>query len=92
MNSKEMDIRYLQGYEVVCEDNTYQKEACDVRIQCISILSLSSSQNFASKCPRPKPPVRIIQMEPDKRFQPVCHRCGSQASGVHSWAQRKFGT
>jgi transposase len=30
-----------------------------------------------------------IQMEPDKRFQPVCHRCGSKASGVHSWAQRK---
>ncbi len=30
-----------------------------------------------------------IQMNPDKRFQPVCHRCGGKASGVHSWAQRK---
>ena len=30
-----------------------------------------------------------IQMDPDKRFQPVCHRCGNKASGVHSWAQRK---
>jgi len=31
-----------------------------------------------------------IQMEPDKRFQPVCHRCGGKASGVHSWVQRKI--
>ncbi|MBW1741670.1 MAG: transposase family protein [Deltaproteobacteria bacterium] len=30
-----------------------------------------------------------IQVQPDKRFQPVCHGCGQRASGVHSWPRRK---
>ncbi|MBW1741666.1 MAG: transposase [Deltaproteobacteria bacterium] len=29
-----------------------------------------------------------IQVEPDKRFQPVCHFCGQKAAAVHSWTQR----
>ena len=43
-----MDIRYLQRYEFVCEDNPYQKEACDVRTQCSIIFPLSSTQYFLS--------------------------------------------
>ena len=31
-----------------------------------------------------------IQMEPDRRFQPICQRCGERASGTHSWTQRKI--
>ena len=31
-----------------------------------------------------------IYMESDKRFQPICQRCGRRASGVHSWTQRKI--
>ena len=31
-----------------------------------------------------------ISVEPDRRFQPLCHRCGQRASGVHSWTQRKI--
>ncbi len=31
-----------------------------------------------------------IQAEPDKRFQPICQRCGQRASGIHSWTQRKI--
>jgi len=31
-----------------------------------------------------------IQVQPDKRFQPICHGCGQKASGVHSWTQRKI--
>ena len=30
-----------------------------------------------------------IQIQPDKRFQPICHCCGQTASGVHSWTERK---
>jgi transposase len=30
-----------------------------------------------------------IQMQPNKRYQPICHRCGQRASGVHSWTRRK---
>jgi transposase len=30
-----------------------------------------------------------IQMQPNKRFAPICHGCGHQATGVHSWARRK---
>jgi len=30
-----------------------------------------------------------IQIQPDKRFQPICHCCGQAASGVHSWTERK---
>ena len=30
-----------------------------------------------------------ILVEPDRRFQPICHQCGRRASGVHSWTQRK---
>jgi transposase len=29
-----------------------------------------------------------IQVQPDKRFQPICHCCGQKACGVHSWAER----
>ncbi len=31
-----------------------------------------------------------IQVQPDKRFQPICQGCGQKASGVHSWTQRKI--
>jgi transposase len=31
-----------------------------------------------------------IQVQPDKRFQPICHGCGKRACGVHSWSRRKF--
>ena len=31
-----------------------------------------------------------IQVQPDKRFQPICQGCGQRASGVHSWTQRKI--
>ena len=31
-----------------------------------------------------------IQVEPDKRFRPICHGCGQRASGIHSWTQRKI--
>jgi len=34
--------------------------------------------------------VTFFQMQPDKRFQPICHECGRIASGVHSWARRKI--
>lgn len=30
-----------------------------------------------------------VHVEPDMRFQPVCHQCGCKASGVHSWTRRK---
>jgi transposase len=30
-----------------------------------------------------------IRIKPDKRFQPVCHRCGHRASGAHSWTERR---
>ena len=30
-----------------------------------------------------------IQIQPDKRFQPICHCCGHRASGVHSWTERR---
>ena len=31
-----------------------------------------------------------IHVQPDKRFQPICHGCGQRASGVHSWTRRKI--
>ena len=31
-----------------------------------------------------------IKVEPDKRFQSICQRCGQKASGTHSWTQRKI--
>ena len=30
-----------------------------------------------------------IRIQPDKRFQPICHCCGQRASGVHSWTERR---
>jgi transposase len=30
-----------------------------------------------------------IQIQPDRRFQPICHCCGHKASGVHSWTERR---
>jgi transposase len=29
-----------------------------------------------------------IHMEPDKRFQPICHFCGQKAAAIHSWTRR----
>lgn len=31
-----------------------------------------------------------IRVAPDRRFQPICQRCGQKASGTHSWTQRKI--
>jgi len=31
-----------------------------------------------------------IQMEPDKRFVPVCHHCGKKTAAVHSWTGRSI--
>jgi transposase len=31
-----------------------------------------------------------IHLETDKRFQPICQKCGQRAWGVHSWTQRKI--
>ena len=31
-----------------------------------------------------------IKVEPDRRFQPICQRCGQRSSGTHSWTQRKI--
>ena len=30
----------------------------------------------------------LIDVAPDRRFEPVCHHCGKGASSVHSWTQR----
>jgi transposase len=30
-----------------------------------------------------------IRIQPDKRFQPICHCCGQRATGVHSWTERR---
>jgi transposase len=38
----------------------------------------------------PEATAAHIHMESDKRFQPICQRCGRRASGVHSWTQRKI--
>jgi transposase len=29
-----------------------------------------------------------IRVQPDKRFEPICHGCGQKACGVHSWTER----
>ena len=29
-----------------------------------------------------------IQVQPDKRFYPICQCCGQKATGIHSWTQR----
>ena len=29
-----------------------------------------------------------IQVQPDKRFLPICQCCGQKATGIHSWTQR----
>jgi len=31
-----------------------------------------------------------IQVEPDKRFRPICWKCGQKASGIHTWTRRKI--
>jgi transposase len=31
----------------------------------------------------------LIDVVPDRRFQPICHLCGKVSSSVHSWAQRE---
>jgi len=32
----------------------------------------------------------IINVSPDKRFQPICHLCGQKVASVHSWTQRSI--
>jgi transposase len=38
----------------------------------------------------PEATAAYIHVQPDKRFQPICHGCGKRASGVHSWTRRKI--
>ncbi|MFW6270594.1 MAG: ISL3 family transposase [Bacillota bacterium] len=30
----------------------------------------------------------ILETEPDLRFNPICHECGCEAEGIHSWHRR----
>jgi transposase len=30
-----------------------------------------------------------LRVQPDKRFQPVCHGCGLKVSAIHSWTRRR---
>ena len=46
-----MDIRYLRRYEVVCNDNPYLKETCDVQTQHRTVFPLLTTF--------PKPPRRL---------------------------------
>lgn len=32
----------------------------------------------------------IIDIEPDQRFQPICHKCGKKVPAIHSQAQRRI--
>jgi transposase len=36
----------------------------------------------------PEASKAVIDVVPDRRFQPVCHLCGKTAASVHSWTQR----
>lgn len=31
----------------------------------------------------------LIAVVPDRRFQPICHRCGKPSASVHSWTRRE---
>jgi len=42
-----------------------------------------------NQCVNAEATVSHIQLQPDQRFQPICHGCGKRAVGVHSWTQRK---
>jgi transposase len=33
--------------------------------------------------------VASVDIEPQRRFKPVCHRCGHKTDTAHSWAQRR---
>jgi transposase len=39
-------------------------------------------------CPEAK--QALIEVVPDKRFHPVCHRCGNRGTGIHSQHQRQI--
>ena len=30
----------------------------------------------------------IVEIEPDLRFNPICHECGCESAGIHSWHRR----
>ena len=32
--------------------------------------------------------IYYVFLEPDQRFTPICHECGSKAEGIHSWHKR----
>jgi transposase len=38
----------------------------------------------------PEATAAHVHVQPDNRFQPICHGCGKRASGVHSWTRRKI--
>jgi transposase len=38
----------------------------------------------------PEAEAANIHLQPNKRFTPICQRCGQRATGVHSWALRKL--
>ena len=38
----------------------------------------------------PEAEATHIHLQPNKRFVPICQRCGQRATGIHSWAFRKI--
>jgi hypothetical protein len=45
MISNAMDIQYLRGYRLICEEKSYPQAVCDVRSHYSTVLPLSSNQN-----------------------------------------------
>ena len=81
-----MDIRYLKGIIIL-----FPSKKKIPRRPAMSNLSIAPYFPFRR--------IRIInetliqeaahiEITPDRRFHPICHLCGQQASHIHSWTER----
>ncbi len=84
-----MDIRYLRGiYGLTTKKNHTQRRPA-MSVTTIAPYFPFRRIKIINQSVAPEAFAAHIQMQPNKRYQPICHGCGQRASGVHSWTRRK---
>jgi len=84
-----MDIRYLQGVLVFSLKKKHIQRRPAMSAPTIAPYFPFRRIKIVDQIVLKDVSKAHIQIQPDKRFQPICHRCGHRATGVHSWAERR---
>lgn len=81
-----MDIRYLRGI-IDLSKNIIQRRPAMSKLSIAKYFPFRRVRIIAQSVFL-RATQAWIEVVPDQRFHPICHRCGQRCGQIHSWAQR----